>query len=87
MLQLQPTRLRNMLMRSLPTLTPTLLLMTTPSPISMLKRPLTVPAMSRDPTELLFPMAESKLLPTPQMVMMDMLLFPMAESKLLPTPQ
>merc|ERR1719420_2616455 len=84
LLQLIMHLLRLMLMRFLPTHTPTLLLMTTQRPPSMLRRPLMVPAMSRDLTELLFLMAESKLLPTPPMDMMDMLLMsPMRE--LLPT--
>merc|ERR1719438_255755 len=84
LLQLIMHLLRLMLMRFLPTPTPTLLLMTTQRPPSMLRRPLMVPAMSRDLTELLFLMAESKLLPTPPMDMMDMLLMsPMRE--LLPT--
>merc|ERR1719282_1903317 len=74
LLQLIMHLLRLMLMRFLPTPTPTLLLMTTQRPPSMLRRPLMVPAMSRDLTELLFLMAESKLLPTPPMDMMVMLL-------------
>merc|ERR1712107_264548 len=53
--------LRLMPMKFLHTPTPTLLLMTTQRPPSMLRRPLMVPAMSRDLTELLFQMTESKL--------------------------
>merc|ERR1719277_1268687 len=103
LLQLIMHLLRLMLMRFLPTPTPTLLLMTTQRPPSMLRRPLMVPAMSRDLTELLFLMAESKLLPTPPMDMMDMLLMspmraqlptqrllqllPMLSMPQLPTPQ
>merc|ERR1711978_446914 len=76
----QPTRLRSTLMRFPPTHTPMLSLMTTPRPTSRLRRALTVPELLRDPTPLLFPMAESNMLPTPPMVMMDMLLMsPMTE--------
>merc|ERR1712025_1053275 len=60
-LQLIMHLLRLMLMKFLHTPTPTLLLMTTQRPPSMLRRPLMVPAMYRDLTELLFQMAESKL--------------------------
>merc|ERR1712107_517987 len=59
-----PIRLRPTLMRSPPTHTPMLLLMTTQRLNSVL----------RDLTLLLFLMAESKLLHTLPMVMMDMLL-------------
>merc|ERR1712168_1673606 len=76
----QHTRLRSTLMRFPPTHTPTLSLMTTQSPTSRLRRPPMVPEMLRDHTPLLFPMAESNMLPTPPMVMMDMLLMsPMTE--------
>merc|ERR1712168_837213 len=76
----QPTRLRSTLMRFPPTHTPTLSLMTTQSPTSRLKRPPMVPEMLRDHTPLLFLMAESNMLPTLPMVMMDMLLMsPMTE--------
>ena len=82
--------MKPMLMKFCHTPTPMLLLMTTPSLASMLRRPQMVPAMSRDLTELLFLMAESKLLHTLPMVMMDMLLMsPMKEQlntqRLLPT--
>merc|ERR1711942_313842 len=67
-------------MRFPPTHTPTLSLMTTQSPTSRLRSPPMVPEMLRDHTPLLFPMAESNMLPTPPMVMMDMLLMsPMME--------
>merc|ERR1712024_115523 len=67
-------------MRFPPTHTPMLALMTTPRPTSRLRRTPMVPEMLRDPTPLLFPMAESNMLPTPPMVMMDMLLMsPMKE--------
>ena len=80
----QPTMhqltMKPMLMKFCHTPTPMLLLMTTPSQASMLRRPQMVPAMSRDLTELLFLMAESKLSPTLLMDMMDMLLMsPMRE--------
>merc|ERR1719422_161982 len=75
-----PTRLRSTLMRSPPTHTPMLLLMTTQRLTSRLKSPLMVQELLRDLTELLFLMAESKLLHTLPMVMMDMLLMsPMKE--------
>merc|ERR1712154_733711 len=74
------TRLRPTLMRFPPTHTPTLSLMTTQSPTSRLRSPPMVPEMLRDHTPLPFPMAESNMLPTPPMVMMDMLLMsPMTE--------
>merc|ERR1711902_159527 len=66
-------RLRFMLMRFPPTLTPTLFPMTTQRLTSKLRRPPMVPAMSRDLTLLLFPMAESNMLDTPPMDTMDML--------------
>merc|ERR1719336_352934 len=76
----QHTRLRSTLMRFPPTHTPTPSLMTTQSPTSRLRSPPMVPEMLRDHTPLLFPMAESNMLPTPPMVMMDMLLMsPMTE--------
>merc|ERR1711937_839350 len=76
----EPTRLRSTLMRFPPTRTPTPSLMTTQSPTSRLRSPPMVPEMLRDHTPLLFPMAESNMLPTPPMVMMDMLLMsPMTE--------
>merc|ERR1711981_158970 len=53
------TRPRNTPMRSPPTPSPMLWLMTTPRPTSMLRRPPMVPAMSRVDTPWLFPMAES----------------------------
>merc|ERR1719378_164870 len=76
----QPTKLRSTLMRFPPTHTPMPSLMTTQSPTSRLRSPPMVPEMLRDHTPLLFPMAESNMLPTPPMVMMDMLLIsPMTE--------
>merc|ERR1712178_357715 len=76
----QPTRLRSTLMRFPPTHTPMPSLMTTQSPTSRLRRPPMVLEMLRDHTPLLFPMAESNMLPTLPMVMMDMLLMsPMTE--------
>merc|ERR1712029_849689 len=70
--QPQLTRLRLTLMRSPPTPTPTPLLMTTPSPTSMLRNNLMVPAMLPDLTLLLFPMDVSNMSSTLPMVMMDM---------------
>merc|ERR1712213_44426 len=85
-----PIRLRPTLMRSPPTLTPMLLLMTTQRLNSVLRSPLMVLELLKDLTLLLFLMAESKLLHTLPMVMMDMLLMsPMKEQlntqRLLPT--
>merc|ERR1712048_1415004 len=68
----QLTRLRLTLMRSPSTPTPTPLLMTTPSPTSMLRNNLMVPAMLPDLTLLLFPMDVSNMSSTLPMVMMDM---------------
>merc|ERR1719471_2371717 len=59
-------------MRSPPTLTPTLLLMTTPRPPSTLRSSLMVPPTLLDLTPSLFPMAESNTSSTPAMDMMDM---------------
>merc|ERR1712203_673868 len=57
----QPTMPRPTPMRSPPTPTPMPLPMTTQRPTSTPRRLPTVPAMSRDPTLLLFPMAESSV--------------------------
>merc|ERR1719323_2774208 len=59
-------------MRSLPTPTPTLLLMTTPSPTSTLRNNLMVLPMLPDLTPLPFLMAESNMSSTLPSVMMDM---------------
>merc|ERR1712029_717528 len=65
---------------SLPTPSPTLLLMTTPSPASTLRSPLMVLPMLPDLTLLLFQMAESNTSSTPPMDMTDLLLMlPMRE--------
>merc|ERR1712107_459724 len=84
-----PIRLRPTLMRSPPTHTPMLLLMTTQRLNSVLRSPLMVLELLKDLTLLLFLMAESKLLHTLPMVMMDMLLMSMKEQlntqRLLPT--
>merc|ERR1739845_223927 len=78
--QLTMPQLRFMLMRFPPTPTPTLFLMTTQRLTSKLRRPPMVPAMSRDLTLLLFPMAESNTLDTPLMDTTDMLpMSPMME--------
>merc|ERR1712025_311536 len=84
--QLQLTRLRLTLMRSLPTLSPTLLLMTTQSPTSMLRSsPMELPTLP-DLTLLLFPMDVSNMSSTLPMVMMDM--SPMSHTReLLSTPR
>merc|ERR1711868_323668 len=66
------TRLRPTLMRSPPTPTPMPLLMTTPSPTSMLRNNLMVPAMLPDLTLLLFPMDVSNMSSNLPMVMMGM---------------
>merc|ERR1712165_171183 len=58
--QLQHTKLRLTPMRFPPTPSPTPLPMTTPSLTSTLRRPPMVPAMSRDHTLSLCPMAESR---------------------------
>merc|ERR1719474_1147323 len=71
--QLTMPQLRFTLMRFLPTPTPMLSLMTTQRPTSRLRKHLMVPAMSKDPTLLLFLMAESNMLDTPPMDTMDML--------------
>merc|ERR1719270_3124144 len=78
-------RLRFMLMRFPPTLTPTLFPMTTQRLTSKLRRPPMVPAMSRDLTLLLFPMAESNMLDIPPMDTTDML--PMSPMRELPNTQ
>merc|ERR1719471_1537577 len=75
-LTMPQSRLDMLLMTSLsspPTPSPTLLLMTTQRPTSTLRRPPMVPAMSRDLTLLLFPMAESNTSSTPPTDMMDSL--------------
>merc|ERR1712012_1494717 len=59
------------LLSNLHTLSPTLLLMTTPSPASMLRSHLMELPMLLDPTLLLFPMAESNMSSTPPTDMMD----------------
>merc|ERR1712102_222352 len=65
---------------SLHTPSPTLLLMTTPSPASTLRSPPMVLPMLLDLTLLLFPMAESNMSSTPPMDMTDLLLMsPMRE--------
>merc|ERR1711976_388422 len=83
MLQLQLTRLPQLMsstpMRFPPTHTHTLLLMTTQRLTSMPRSHLMVPEMLKELTLLLFPMAESRLLPTLPMDMMVML-------PMLPTP-
>merc|ERR1719422_1681069 len=62
------------------------LLMTTPSPTSMLRNNLMVPAMLPDLTLLLFPMDVSNMSSTLPMVMMDM--SPMSHTReLLSTPR
>merc|ERR1719350_730432 len=68
-----PTRPRSTLTRSCPTPTPTPWLMTTPRPASAPMRHPMAPATSRAPTQLLFPMVESSVSPTPPTVMMDTL--------------
>merc|ERR1719347_2101093 len=78
-------RLRFMLMRFPPTLTPMLFPMTTQRLTSKLRRPPMVPAMSRDLTLLLFPMAESNMLDIPPMDTTDML--PMSPMRELPNTQ
>merc|ERR1719410_2163224 len=83
--QLIMLQLQLMLMRSPPTPTPMLLPMTTPRLTSMPRRPLMVPAMFREDTLLLFLMAESNMLSTPPMDMMDMLL--MSPTRELPSTQ
>merc|ERR1712018_75686 len=70
--QLQLTRLRLMLMRSLHTPSPMLLLMTTQRPTSTLRSSPMVPPMLPDLTPLLFPMDVSNMSNTLPMVMMDM---------------
>merc|ERR1719410_887596 len=72
LLQLTMPQLRLMLMRSLPTPTPTLLLMTTQRPTSTLRSSPMVPPMLPDLTPLLFPMDVSNMSSTLPMVMMDM---------------
>merc|ERR1719429_880097 len=77
--QLLPTQLPMLLLlmtllNNLPTPSPTLLLMTTPSPASMLRNHLMELPMLLDPTPLLFPMAESNTSSTPPTDMMDLLL-------------
>merc|ERR1719471_277742 len=69
---LLPTRPRSTPMRSPPTPSPMLLLMTTPRLTSTLRSSLMVPPTSPDPTLLLFPMDVSSMSSTPAMVMMDM---------------
>merc|ERR1719414_1623858 len=86
MSQLQLTRPRLTLMRSLPTPTPTLLQMTTQSLTSMLRSSPMEPPTLPDLTLLLFPMAGSNTSSTLPMDMMDML--PMSPMKeLLFTPR
>merc|ERR1711983_257082 len=92
--QLLPMLLLLMTLPSnLPTPSPTLLLMTTPSPASTLRSHLMELPMLLDPTPLLFPMAESNMSSTPPTDMMDLLLMsPMREPLstqrgLLPQPQ
>merc|ERR1719373_1325013 len=96
--QLLPTQLPMLLLlmtllSNLPTPSPTLLLMTTPSPASMLRNHLMELPMLLDPTLLLFLMAESNTSSTPPMDMMDSLLMsPMREPlstqrRWLPQPQ
>merc|ERR1712029_21070 len=81
------------LLSNLPTPSPTLLLMTTSSPASMLRNHLMELPMLLDPTLLLFLMAESNTSSTPPTDMMDLLLMsPMREPlstqrRLLPQPQ
>merc|ERR1711868_149694 len=74
--QLLPTQLPMLfllmtLLNNLPTPSPTLLLMTTPSQASMLRSHLMELPMLLDPTLLLFPMAESNMSSTPPTDMMD----------------
>merc|ERR1712025_1470906 len=96
--QLLPTQLPMLLLlmtllSNLPTPSPTLLLMTTPSPASMLRNHLMELPMLLDPTLLLFLMAESNTSSTPPTDMMDSLLMsPMREPlstqrRWLPQPQ
>merc|ERR1712025_1006382 len=96
--QLLPTQMPMLLLlmtllSNLPTPSPTLLLMTTPSPASTLRNHLMELPMLLDPTLLLFLMAESNTSSTPPTDMTDLsLMSPMREPlstqrRLLPQPQ